>query len=77
MVATISLPFRATYLWTFIVADEDELKLLDASMKKNTALTRKLKQLSEETKQSILDDIARTNQSKVGLVHGSTLIKGT
>lgn len=34
-------------------------------MKRNTALTRKLKQLSEETKQSILDDILKTNQSKV------------
>ncbi len=48
-------------------SDEDALKMLDSSMKRNTALTRKLKQLSEESKQSILDDIAKTNQSKVGL----------
>jgi hypothetical protein len=41
--------------------------MLDSSMKRNTALTRKLKQLSEESKQSILDDIAKTNQSKARL----------
>ena len=35
-------------------------------MKRNSALIRKLKALSEESRQSILDDIAKTNQSKVG-----------
>ena len=47
-------------------AGEDALKKLDSSMKRNSALIRKLKALSEESRQSILDDIAKTNQSKVG-----------
>ena len=43
---------------------EDALKKLDSSMKKNTTLIRKLKQLTEDNSKSILDDIAKTNQSK-------------
>jgi regulator of nonsense transcripts 2 len=42
---------------------EEDLKKLDSSMKRNTALIRKLKQLSDESCQAILDDITRTNQS--------------
>ena len=49
-----------------IPAGEEALKQLDSSMKRNSALIRKLKALSEESRQSILDDIAKTNQSKVG-----------
>jgi regulator of nonsense transcripts 2 len=44
---------------------EDVLRKLDSSMKRNTALLRKLKQLSEDSKQSILLDVTKTNQSKV------------
>ncbi|KAG2482394.1 hypothetical protein HYH03_018672 [Edaphochlamys debaryana] len=43
---------------------EDDLKQLDSSIKRNSALTKKLKQLTEENKQGILDDIRKTNQSK-------------
>lgn len=50
-----------------VATDDSALKGLDSSMKRNTALTRKLRQLSEDTRQSILDDIAKTNQSKVGV----------
>ena len=35
-------------------------------MKRNSALIRKLRALSEESRQGVLDDIAKTNQSKVG-----------
>lgn len=45
---------------------EDELKQLDSSIKKNSTLTKKLRQLTEDSKQPILDDIRKTNQSKVG-----------
>jgi hypothetical protein len=51
-------------------AGEDSLKKLDSSMKRNTALIRKLRALSEESRQSVLDDIAKTNQSKVGPAGG-------
>ncbi|KXZ44964.1 hypothetical protein GPECTOR_60g742 [Gonium pectorale] len=43
---------------------EDELKQLDSSIKRNSALTKKLKQLTEDNKQTIIDDIRKTNQSK-------------
>lgn len=36
-------------------------------MKRNSALIRKLRTLSEESRAALLDDIAKTNQSKVGL----------
>lgn len=42
---------------------EEDLKKLDSSMKRNTALIRKLKQLSDDSCQAILGDIVRTNQS--------------
>ncbi|EFN54863.1 hypothetical protein CHLNCDRAFT_134932 [Chlorella variabilis] len=45
---------------------EDALKRLDSSMKRNSALIRKLKALSEESRRSVLDDISKTNQSKRG-----------
>lgn len=44
---------------------DSQLKNLDSSMKRNTALLRKLRQISEDTKQSILADIVKVNQSKV------------
>ncbi|KAL6779603.1 UPF2 [Auxenochlorella protothecoides x Auxenochlorella symbiontica] len=43
---------------------EAALAQLDSSMKRNTALTRKLRTLTEETRASVLEDAARTNQSK-------------
>eukprot|EP00887_Chlorella_sp_A99_P007640 scaffold20.g7640.t1 len=45
-------------------ADEDELKKLDSSMKRNTALLRKLRTLSEESAPALHEELARTNQSK-------------
>lgn len=44
---------------------EEALKKLDSSMKRNTALLRKLKQLGEDGRKALLDDIAKTNQAKV------------
>ena len=53
--ANVSLSTRPT---------EDVLKKLDSSMKRNTGLIRKLKQLNEDSSKSFLDEIAKTNQSK-------------
>lgn len=47
------------------LADAD-LRKLDASVKRNTALIKKLRSVSEESRAALLDDISRTNQSKVG-----------
>lgn len=47
-------------------AGEGELKGLDSSMKRNTALLRKLRQLGEDTRASLLEEVAKVNQSKVG-----------
>ena len=44
--------------------DEDQLTLLDSGLKKNTALYKKLRQINEETKAQILQDIKKTNQTK-------------
>jgi regulator of nonsense transcripts 2 len=44
--------------------DEDQLTLLDSGLKKNTALYKKLRQINEETKTQILQDIKKTNQTK-------------
>ena len=43
----------------------NDIKKLDASVKKNTALIKKLRNITEGNAASLLDDIARTNQSKV------------
>lgn len=43
----------------------NDIKKLDASVKKNTALIKKLRNITEDNVSSLLDDIARTNQSKV------------
>jgi hypothetical protein len=42
-----------------------DIKRLDASVKKNTALIKKLRNITEDNAVSLLDDIARTNQAKV------------
>ena len=41
------------------------VKKLDASVKRNTTLIKRLRNITEESAASLLDDIARTNQSKV------------
>lgn len=45
--------------------DEADLRRLDASVKRNTALTKKLRGITEESRAGLLDDIHRTNQGKV------------
>ena len=45
-------------------ADESELKKLDSSVKKNTNLVKKLKQITDEVRASLLEEIRRTNQTK-------------
>lgn len=46
-------------------ADEEALRKLDSSVKRNTALIKRLRLINEETRQSLLDDIAKTKQTKV------------
>lgn len=41
-----------------------EAKQLDSSVKRNSALIKRLRQLTDDTKESLLSDIQRTNQSK-------------
>ncbi|DBA81963.1 TPA: hypothetical protein ACH3X1_007672 [Trebouxia sp. C0004] len=41
-----------------------ESKALDSSVKRNSALIKKLRQLSDESRESLLTDIQKTNQSK-------------
>ena len=48
-----------------LFADDSELRMLDSSVKRNTALVKRLRQLSEDNTASVLEDISRTNQSKV------------
>ncbi|BDA48017.1 Regulator of nonsense transcripts 2 [Coccomyxa sp. Obi] len=43
---------------------DSDLRKLDASVKRNTALIKKLRSVSEESRAALLDDISRTNQSK-------------
>ena len=45
-------------------AGDSELRQLDSSVKRNTALIKRLRQISEDTREALLQDIARTNQSK-------------
>ena len=45
-------------------ADESELKKLDSGVKKNTTLVKKLRQVTEDIKTSLLEEIRRTNQTK-------------
>lgn len=42
-----------------------DIKKLDASVKKNTTLIKRLRNITEDSAASLLEDIARTNQSKV------------
>ena len=42
-----------------------DIKKLDASVKRNTTLIKRLRNITEDSVVSLLDDIARTNQSKV------------
>lgn len=47
------------------LAAEQELRKLDSSVKRNTALIKKLRLINEDTKEALLDDIRRANQTKV------------
>ena len=58
--AKLSLPQEAGCL----AAGSFDPKSLDSSVKRNSALIKKLRQLSEESKESLLSDIQKTNQSK-------------
>lgn len=41
-----------------------EAKQLDSSVKRNSALIKRLRQLTDDAKESLLTDIQKTNQSK-------------
>ena len=44
---------------------EEALRELDSSVKRNTALIKRLRLINEDTRQSLLEDISRTKQTKV------------
>ena len=44
-----------------------DIKKLDASVKRNTSLIKKLRNITEDNVASLLEEIARTMQSKVHL----------
>ncbi len=44
-----------------------DIKKLDASVKRNTSLIKKLRNITEDNAASLLEEIARTMQSKVPL----------
>ena len=60
--ATVSL---ALPQYGCISAAEDLLKARDSSIKRNNALLKRLRALSEDTKQAALADIQKVNQSRV------------
>lgn len=45
--------------------DDQELRKLDSSVKRNTALIKKLKLVNEDNRVALMDEIRRSNQSKV------------
>ena len=45
-------------------SDDRSLSKLDSSVKRNTALNKKLKQISDENKATMLQDVAKVNQTK-------------
>ena len=47
------------------LAGETEKRRLDSSVKRNTAVLKKLRQLSEDSSASILEDLHKVNQTKV------------
>ena len=52
----------------------NDIKKLDASVKRNTTLIKRLRNITEDSAASLLDDIARTNQSKVQYGDLSTVL---
>ena len=48
-----------------LTAGEELLKQLDSSVKRNNALIKKLKQLTEDTSASVMDEVQKVNQAKV------------
>lgn len=56
---------RTTVLKSLTCTGDADLRKLDSSVKRNTALIKRLRQLSGDAAGTILEDIARTNQSKV------------
>ena len=45
--------------------DDEQLRRCDASVKRNTALVKKLGKLTDDAREALLDDIAKTNTSHV------------
>lgn len=52
----------------FLRAD-DVLKSRDSSIKRNNALLKRLRAVSEDTKQTVVDDIQKVNQIRVSWCH--------
>ena len=41
---------------------------MDSSVKRNTGFIKKLRQLSDENAKSLMDELAKLNQSRVGIL---------
>ena len=49
---------------TLLLSDPSFLRTLDSSIKRNTAVIKKLKQISEEQRESLMDELRSVNLSK-------------
>lgn len=56
--------FRTHRYYILLVADSGFLRTLDSSIKRNTAVIKKLKQINEEQRESLMDDLRSVNLSK-------------
>ncbi len=68
------MPFLPTILHG--QADEETLKQLDSSVKRNTGFIKKLRQLSEENFKPLLDELAKLNQTRVSLCQAAAHAEG-
>ena len=69
MSAAFSNKHVATYFICACACAAASLKTRESSVKRNAALIKRLRALSEDTCQAVLEDIDKVNQSKVPHLH--------
>lgn len=55
---------RLTCLFFFPISDTGFLRTLDSSIKRNTAVIKKLKQINEEQREGLMEELRSVNLSK-------------
>lgn len=55
---------RVNVLFCISVPDSGFLRTLDSSIKRNTAVTKKLRQINDEQREALLDELRGVNMSK-------------